>query len=182
MGSSGWSSPLSTSWEGGWKNLGNNFFWNRGKTTLTAREIHQNGKITNLQNPTEDRRWCCAATMCSLPTVFLHTPLSFRSQINSSRNKKIQETEKIQSLWECLITIILSFSWMFTKRSIYFCIKTCAVPIKADWRRVLCDWANSSQKMICQKTKNTSKKEQMKGKTISYLKNICEPYFFQTTC
>jgi len=79
-------------------------------------------------------------SLSSYPVVFQEA----RSILQEIR--KIQETEKIQSLWECLITIILSFSWMFTKRSIYFCIKTCAVPIKADWRRVPCDRANSSQK------------------------------------
>lgn len=102
--------------------------------------------------------------MCSLPNVFLQLQarLSFIQPDQFFIKKEIHETEPIQCLWKCLITIILSFWRMFTLLSIPFCINPCAVPIKADWRRVKCDLKRVVTKMICQKTKNTSTTEDRK--------------------
>jgi len=134
-------------------------------------------------NKIQDRWWWYATTMCSLPTVFLKPRCLSRSQINSSRNKKIQETGKIQSLWECLIiTNILSFSWMFTKSSIFFCVKTCAVQSKQTEEVSPVTETIRHKNDLSENQEYLKKQQQMKGKTISYLKNICEPHFFQTTC
>lgn len=70
------------------------------------------------------------------PKSFFIPPLSFM--------KPDQFFKEQENLWNWIdsvsvITIMLSFSWMFTERSIYFYVKTRAVPIKADWRRVNCD-------------------------------------------
>jgi len=147
-----------------------------------TREIYQKGPITFIWTKSkiddDDMPLPCAP----YPQSFL-SPVVFQEARSILQEiRKIQETGKIQSLWECLITNILSFSWMFTKRSIFFCVKTCAVPIQADWRSVTCDRNYSSQKWSVRKPRIPQKKQQMKGKTISYLKNICEPHFFQTTC
>jgi len=116
-----------------------------------TREIYQKGPITSIWTKSkiddDDTPLPCAPYPQSFfnPIVFQEA----RSILQEIR--KIQEIEKIQSLWECLITIILSFSWMFTKRSIYFCVKTCAVPTQADWRSVTCDLSNLSQKWSVRK-------------------------------
>jgi len=162
----------------------NHIYKNHEKTLPDCtREIYQKGPITFIWTKSkiddDDMPLPCAP----YPQSFL-SPVVFQEARSILQEiRKIQETGKIQSLWECLITNILSFSWMFTKRSIFFCVKTCAVPIQADWEEVSPVTETIRHKNdLSENQEYLKKKQQMKGKTISYLKNICEPHFFQTTC
>jgi len=157
MGSSGRSSPLSTWWEGGWKesffHSENQSFGNQEKkaTWLNKRNLSERTNYLHLNKIQDDDDDYSPLPCAPYPQSFFN-PIVFQEARSILQEiRKIQEIEKIQSLWECLITIILSFSWMFTKRSIYFCVKTCAVPTQADWRSVTCDLSNLSQKWSVRK-------------------------------
>ena len=106
-----------------------------------------------------------------------------RSQINSSRNKKNPRN------WKDSVSVrvldnhhIKFFMDVYKEKHLLLHKNMCCANQSRLKKSPLWQSQFVTKKMICQKTKNTSKKEQMKGKTISYLKNICEPYFFQTTC
>merc|ERR1719187_914528 len=71
---------------------------------------------------------------------------------------------------------------MFTKSSIFFCVKTCAVQSKQTEEVSPVTETIRHKNDLSENQEYLKKQQQMKGKTISYLKNICEPHFFQTTC
>ena len=108
-------------------------------------------------NKIQDRWWWYATTMCSLPTVFLQPHCLSRSQINSSRNKKNPRNWKDSVSVRVLDNHHIKFFMDVYKEKHLLLRKNmcCANPSRLKKCHL---WLiQFVTKMICQKTKNTSK-------------------------
>jgi len=142
-----------------------------------VREIYQDGKSFFWTNSLIEKDGLATA-VCSLPKVFLHTPIVFHEA-----RSILQETRKSLKLKRfslCDYHHVKFFTDVYREKHLLLRKNTRCANQSRLKKSQLWPW---SQKWSVRKPRipqqNNNRK---KGKTISYLKNICEPHFFRTTC